>query len=62
MILKGALIMKTSDVGAAAAMAALLFASPSAASVEDGVEVSHPEDALYCAERKLGTWFYCEKP
>ena len=54
--------MKTSDVGAAAAMAALLFASPSAASVEDGVEVSHQEDALYCAERKLGTWFYCEKP
>jgi len=54
--------MKRNDFGAAAAMAAVLFASPSAASVDDGVEVKHAEDALYCAERKLGTWFYCEKP
>ena len=28
----------------------------------DGVEVSQSEDALYCKERKLGTWFYCDKP
>lgn len=28
----------------------------------DGVEIKQTEDALYCAERKLGTWFYCEKP
>ena len=28
----------------------------------DGVEVAQSEDDLYCKERKLGTWFYCEKP
>jgi conjugal transfer pilus assembly protein TraF len=28
----------------------------------DGVEVTRGEDAFYCAERRLGTWFYCEKP
>ncbi len=54
--------MKTGERFAAAVLAALLGASPIAASVEDGVEVQHQEDALYCAERKLGTWFYCEKP
>lgn len=33
-----------------------------AAQVGDGVEVAQSEDDLYCKERKLGTWFYCEKP
>lgn len=28
----------------------------------DGVEVKQQEDALYCKERRLGTWFYCERP
>lgn len=28
----------------------------------DGVEVRQSEDETYCGERKLGTWFYCEKP
>ncbi|NBW75748.1 MAG: conjugal transfer protein TraF [Sphingomonadaceae bacterium] len=27
----------------------------------DGVEVSQAEDDLYCKQRQLGTWFYCEK-
>ena len=33
-----------------------------AAEQGDGVEVTQSEDDLYCKERKLGTWFYCEKP
>lgn len=47
-----------------AAPAALLVASNAAvfAANADGVEVDHREDALYCQERKLGTWFYCEEP
>jgi len=36
--------------------------APLHAANEDGVEVKQTEDALYCKERKLGTWFYCEKP
>ena len=36
--------------------------APLHAANEDGVEVKQSEDALYCKERKLGTWFYCEKP
>lgn len=44
------------------AWAALLFGAPASAGNEDGVEIRHQEDALYCAERRLGTWFYCEKP
>lgn len=32
------------------------------ASESDGVEIAQGEDQFYCAERKLGTWFYCEKP
>ena len=36
--------------------------APLRAANEDGVEVRQSEDALYCKERKLGTWFYCEKP
>ncbi|MGC1470780.1 MAG: conjugal transfer protein TraF [Sphingorhabdus sp.] len=47
---------------AAAALAAILVSQPLTAATEDGVEIRHDEDALYCAERKLGTWFYCEKP
>jgi len=41
---------------------ALSGTAPLHAANEDGVEVKQSEDALYCKERKLGTWFYCEKP
>lgn len=41
---------------------ALAGTAPLRASDSDGVELRHSEDALYCKERKLGTWFYCEKP
>lgn len=44
------------------AWAAILLGAPASAGIEDGVEIRHQEDALYCAERRLGTWFYCEKP
>jgi conjugal transfer pilus assembly protein TraF len=37
-------------------------AQSSESSVAAGVEVQQAGDAFYCAERKLGTWFYCEKP
>ncbi|WP_022676669.1 thioredoxin family protein [Novosphingobium sp. B-7] len=40
----------------------LTVTAPLHAANEDGVEVKQSEDALYCKERKLGTWFYCEKP
>ena len=40
---------------------ALSGTAPLHAANEDGVEVKQSEDALYCKERKLGTWFYCEK-
>lgn len=40
----------------------LTATAPLHAAAGDGVEVSQSEDALYCKERKLGTWFYCEKP
>ena len=36
--------------------------APLQASDSDGIEVRQSEDALYCKERRLGTWFYCEKP
>ena len=47
-----------------AACAAVLVTSitPAIAADGDGVEVERQEDALYCKERQLGTWFYCEKP
>ena len=37
-------------------------ASSAIANEADGIEVLQSEDATYCSERKLGTWFYCEKP
>ena len=46
-------------------MACLLALTPTAqvhARENNGVEVQREEDPLYCKERKLGTWFYCEKP
>jgi conjugal transfer pilus assembly protein TraF len=46
----------------AAASLNLAGTAPLRASDGDGVEVRQSEDALYCKERKLGTWFYCEKP
>lgn len=54
--------MKIGDLAARAGLLVLLVSQPVAAGIEDGVEIRHQEDALYCAERKLGTWFYCEKP
>ena len=46
----------------AASSLTLVAAAPLHAADGDGVEVRQSEDALYCKERKLGTWFYCEKP
>lgn len=54
--------MKLGDLLASAAAMSLVFAVPVSASVDDGVEIKQSEDDLYCAQRKLGTWFYCEKP
>jgi|TARA_R110000868_G_scaffold404902_1_gene683666 conjugal transfer pilus assembly protein TraF len=49
------------------AVLAALLAAPTTLAIAadrngDGVEVEQQEDALYCKERRLGTWFYCEKP
>ena len=46
----------------AASSVALTGTAPLRASEGDGVEVRQSEDALYCKERKLGTWFYCDPP
>lgn len=46
----------------AASSLTLAGTAPLRAADSDGVEVRQSEDALYCTERKLGTWFYCEKP
>ena len=35
---------------------------PAHAEPGSGIEVAQPEDDFYCKERRLGTWFYCEKP
>ena len=46
-------------------LAAALVLSPFVAlaqSTSDGVEVDQQGDDFYCQERKLGQWFYCEKP
>lgn len=32
------------------------------ATTEDGVEVQQVGDEFYCKERRLGQWFYCERP
>ena len=53
----------------AVALAASLVATIATASATasetpapDGVEVVQAGDDFYCKERKLGTWFYCERP
>jgi conjugal transfer pilus assembly protein TraF len=33
-----------------------------AASPSDGVEAPAQPDSFYCGERRLGQWFYCDKP
>ena len=33
-----------------------------AATTEDGVEVQQFGDEFYCKQRRLGQWFYCERP
>lgn len=38
------------------------LSGPLWAADNDGVEIRQSEDALYCKERRLGTWFYCEMP
>ena len=46
-------------------LATALILSPIVAlaqSTSDGVEVEQQGDDFYCQERKLGQWFYCEKP
>jgi conjugal transfer pilus assembly protein TraF len=42
----------------------LLFAAGLPAVAENGALIEDPSrpDNFYCAERKLGTWFYCSKP
>jgi conjugal transfer pilus assembly protein TraF len=45
-----------------AALVASSLTAPLWANDPDGLEITQNEDATYCAERKLGTWFYCEKP
>ena len=42
------------------AAAGLFMPGPLAA--QDADPASDAADALYCAERKLGYWFYCVKP
>jgi conjugal transfer pilus assembly protein TraF len=54
--------MKIGKLSLICALSVFALAAPVAAGSGDGVEIGHSEDALYCAERKLGTWFYCEKP
>ena len=54
-------------MGAALALAAVPLAAsaqePQAAQGRsDGVERVEGGDAFYCAERRLGQWFYCSKP
>ena len=39
-----------------------MLGQPSDRSLADGVEVGQVGDDFYCRDRKLGTWFYCEKP
>jgi len=56
--------MKHRQIVGIAVSAAMLaaWAIPVHAGTGDGVEVAQDEDALYCKERRLGTWFYCTKP
>lgn len=50
-------------VSAATSIAVLLAATGGsvAAAQDDAVAPADP-DPFYCGERKLGTWFYCERP
>ncbi len=54
-IAKLSMLLVLSISGAAPLMA------QDASSAGDTVEQSRP-DAFYCGERKLGQWFYCDKP
>ena len=48
---------------AASLLAAAAAPIPSArAESPGGIEVERQEDDFYCKERRLGTWFYCERP
>lgn len=44
------------------AMLPIMLAPAAAQEAGDAVEVAQVGDDFYCRERKLGTWFYCEKP
>ena len=48
---------------AASLLATVGSSVPSAhAEQGSGIEVVQAEDDFYCKERRLGTWFYCERP
>src|SRR3990167_326182 len=51
-------------LGAAGLAMALGLASQvhAAPSESSEIEISRTPDALYCTERQLGTWFYCDPP
>ncbi|MBV2149972.1 conjugal transfer protein TraF [Sphingobium sp. AS12] len=46
----------------AAAFAMTPASGQSGSSSRDGVETERADDAFYCRERRLGTWFYCGTP
>lgn len=54
--------MRTSFLATTVASLVLTPIVALAQSTGDGVEVEQQADDFYCAERKLGQWFYCEKP
>ncbi|MCY1669607.1 conjugal transfer protein TraF [Novosphingobium sp. SL115] len=46
-------------------LAIAVVCAPGARAAADDVsdiEIRHQADALYCTERQLGTWFYCDRP
>lgn len=58
-------MMKKTDFAALAiAFSALLTSTVPAAATEGAGQIEDPSrpDAFYCGQRKLGSWFYCDKP
>ncbi len=50
------------DQTVAASVAAANATATETAEPTDGTTVLPGQDPFYCGERKLGTWFYCERP
>ena len=50
------------DETIAASVAVANPAVPETVEPNDGTPVMPGQDPFYCGERKLGTWFYCERP